>query len=97
MKKTSLNLLLIAGCVLAVVVLALALIAFWMEKKTGYPPVATPPADAPANIPAHEVPAVGSAPAQGHEVPGAAQSPEQEEEQEKTVEYDGIVRGPMTM
>ena len=97
MKRTSFNLLLIAGCVLAVVVLALALIAFWMEKKTGYSPVVASPADAPANILAHEVPAVGSAPAQGQEVPEAAQSPEQEEEQQKTVEYDGIVRGPMTM
>ncbi len=97
MKKASLNLLLIAGCVLAVVVLALALIAFWMEKKTGYSPVVTSSADVSVNIPMHEVPAVGSAPVQQQEVPEAAQSPEQEKEQEKTVEYDGIVRGPMTM
>ncbi|MDD5138201.1 MAG: hypothetical protein PHF12_06290 [Candidatus Omnitrophica bacterium] len=98
MKKSSLFVLVVAGCILAAVVLALAVVAFWMEKKTGYSPAA-PPAAAPVSVPAQKATSAAvEAPAAAvdQEVSEPAQSPPQEEEQ-RDVEYDGVVRGPMTM
>lgn len=98
MKKSSLFVLVIVGCILAAVVLALAVVAFWMEKKTGYAP-AVPPAAAPVSVPAQKATSAAveaPAAAVGQEVSEPAQSPPQEEEQ-RDVEYDGVVRGPMTM
>lgn len=97
MKKTSLYVLWIVICVLVAAVLTLAAVAFWMEKKTGYAPAA-PSAAAPAGVPAEKAASAAvqaPAAAADQEAAQPGQSPQQEEKMD--VEYDEVVRGPMTM
>jgi flagellar basal body-associated protein FliL len=97
MKKTSVYVFVIVGCVLVAVILVLAAVALWMEKKTGYTPAGS--AAAPASVAQEKaVSAAVQTPAVvvEQEVSEPGQSPQEDQEQQGA-EYDGVMHGPMTM
>lgn len=99
MKKTPLHMVLTIGLFLVIVILGLAIIAFWMEQKAGDAPAGPPPAAVSVHVSSgtgpDAAPEAADMSVRGEAfLSGEAQT---RVENNPDVEYDGVVRGPMTM